>query len=98
MANRNVSCTTRQKMSKAAAQRIGKKNPFYGKKHSNATKKTISEKNSKRVIAKTSTGEELYFNSIKEAHTFVERLLNRHIASQQIVKAANDQTIFAGYT
>lgn len=98
MTNRNVSYATRQKLSKIATQRIGEKNSFYGKKHSDATKKIISEKNSKRVIAKASTGEELYFNSIKEAQVFVEKLLNRHVASQQIVKAANDKTILAGYS
>lgn len=42
----------KRKMSLSAPERTGNKNPFFGKKHSEATKKSIREKNLGRVQSK----------------------------------------------
>lgn len=48
MSERTVSDSTRKKMSENAKKRLGDKNPFFGKKHSEKTKMLLKEKRKKR--------------------------------------------------
>ena len=51
MTGRIVSRETRDKISFIASQKIGKLNPFYGKSHSEKTKKTLASKASNRLAS-----------------------------------------------
>ena len=64
-----------KKLSQIASTKVGNKNAFYGKHHSETTKKIISDSNSKKVGAfDIDTNELLFtFKSIKEATNFVIR-------------------------
>lgn len=55
------------KLSELASQRIGIKNSFYGKHHSDSTKRTIAEKNGNSV-------EMLDYNTKKVLHKFISAL------------------------
>lgn len=46
------SISERTNMSNRAKERVGDKNPFYGKHHTEDSKQKISDKNSKRILSK----------------------------------------------
>lgn len=57
----NLSPETLRKMSEAASKRVGELNPFYGRHHSDETKRILSEYRSRRTYMYDKTG-----NFIKE--------------------------------
>ena len=94
----------KQVASKIHSQKIGEKNSFYGKHHSEKTKKLLSEKNSGRVLGPHSEEHKrkLSLGSGKAKKVFVEgdifhsmmeaeRVLG--VPRKKIAKMANDESV-----
>lgn len=69
MKGKHLSENIRKRLSEYAKNRVGEKNPFYGKAHSNKTKEKISEANGKPVLQLDPETKEVIseFSSAKEA-------------------------------
>lgn len=88
--NKPKSDKHKQKLSEIAKQRVGSKNAFYKKHHSDKTKTLISDANSIAVdmfdvdmnFIKT-------FKNAKEAATYLTNLLNLQIKHESIYRAIN---------
>lgn len=88
MYGKHISDEKKALLSEYAKQRTGEKNPFYGKSHSEKTKKTLSEANSTPVIQIDPKTNEVIreFNSALEAGTF----LGNPRLNSEIIKCCRD--------
>lgn len=71
--NRKFSLEHKKKLSVAAKQRVGCKNPFYGKHHTQETKQKIADSNSKKILMLDKDTEEVIssFDSLKKASDYL---------------------------
>ena len=80
----------RKKLSDIAKQKIGNKNPFFGKTHSIKTKQKISNANSIAVDMFDKNMNYIQtFKNAKEAATYLKKLLNMTIQHESIYRAIN---------